>query len=138
MKQLPDTPHTVVLRTDFSNAAAWDTIRTEIQQPVDGFLANVDFIDDGEFAWVSKDQLLHLIPGSTGHTFIVIADETTIVEPEHPLLIVDLFNEPGREFRALPSRIQSIENSLSIGKMDFSEFADQVDGHGVFRGFPAD
>ncbi|MEO8575615.1 MAG: hypothetical protein ABI556_02895 [Gemmatimonadales bacterium] len=138
MKQVPDTPHAVVLRTDFSNADAWETIRSEIQQPVDGFLANVDFIDDGEFAWVSKEQLLHLIPGKTGHTFIVVADETAIVEPEHPLLVVDLYTEPGREFRALPKEIQAIENNLSIGNMDFSEFADHVDGKGVFRGFPAD
>lgn len=138
MKQLPDTQHAVVLRTDFSNPDAWEMIRSEIQQPVDGVLANIDFIDDGEFAWVNKDQLLHLIPGSTGHTFIVVADETAIVEPEHPLLVVDLFNEPGREFRALPSRIPWIENNLSIGNRDFSEFAEHVDGKGVFRGFPAD
>jgi|SRR5687767_10314751 len=138
MKQLPETPHAVVLRTDFSNADAWEIIRTEIQQPVGGSLANVDFIDDGDYAWINKDQLLHLIPGTTGHTFIVVADETAIVEPDHPLLVVDLFHEPGREFRALPSKIQSIENNLSIGNRDFSEFAEHVDGMGVFRGFPAD
>ncbi len=136
MKQLPDTAHAVVLRTDFSNADAWESIRSEIQQPVDGFLAHVEIIDDGDYAWVDKDQLLHLIPGSTEHTFIVVADETAITNPEHPLLVVDLFNEPGREFRAIPSEIQAIENNLSVGNMDFSEFADQVDGGGVFRGFP--
>ena len=138
MKPLPDTPHTVVLRTDFSNHDAWETIRSEIQQPVDGLLANVDFIDDGDYAWVNKDQLLHLIPGDTERHFIVLADETAIVEPEHPLLVVDLFGEPGREFRALPSDIRSIENNLSIGNKDFSEFAEHVDGKGVFRGFAAD
>src|SRR5688572_31590291 len=31
-----------------------------------------------------------------------------------------------REFRALPSKIQSIENNLSIGNRDFSEFAEHV------------
>jgi len=137
MKLLPDTTNAVVLRTDFSNADAWESIRSEIQQPVDGFLASVEFIDDGDYAWVNKDQLLHLISGSTEHTFIVVADETAILEPEHPLLVVDLFNEPGREFRALPSEIQSIQNKLSIGNIDFSEFATHVDEKGVFRGFPA-
>ena len=138
MKQLPDTINAVVLRTDFSNADAWESIRSEIQQPVGGFLASVEFIDDGDYAWVNKDQLLHLISGATEHTFIVVADEIAILEPEHPLLVVDLFTEPGREFRALPSKIQAIQNNLSIGNMDFREFATHVDEKGVFRGFPSD
>jgi hypothetical protein len=50
-------------------------------------------------------------------------------------LVVDLFEEPGRTFRAVPSAIQSIENNLSIANMDFWEFADNVDAAGVFRGF---
>jgi hypothetical protein len=38
-------------------------------------------------------------------------------------------------FRALPSQIQSIQNNLSIGNMDFEEFANNIDPDGVFRGF---
>jgi len=30
----------------------------------------------------------------------------------------------------------SVENNLSIANMDFSEFADNVDKDGIFRGFP--
>jgi hypothetical protein len=29
-----------------------------------------------------------------------------------------------------------VENNLSIANMDYSEFADEVDPDGVFRGFP--
>lgn len=29
----------------------------------------------------------------------------------------------------------SVENNLSLSNMDFFEFADAVDGHGVFNGF---
>lgn len=53
-----------------------------------------------------------------------------------PLLILDLYDGSGREFRAIPSQIQSIENNLSIANMDFEEFAESVDEDGVFRGFP--
>jgi hypothetical protein len=81
MKNCPDTENAPVLRTDFSDQAAWDA-------------------------------------------------------EEHLLLVIDLFGEKGREFRAEPSRIQSIENNLSIANMDFSDFAESCDPEGVFRGFP--
>ena len=48
---------------------------------------------------------------------------------------MDLFEELGRTFRAIPSAIQSIENNLSITNMDFREFADNLDADGVFRAF---
>ena len=65
----------------------------------------------------------------------MVADRKTISDPDHRLLIIDRFTEPGREFRAVPSQIQSIENNLSIANMDFTEFADSADDDGVFRGF---
>jgi hypothetical protein len=67
--------------------------------------------------------------------FLMVVDDLTIRSPEHPILVVDLGREPGREFRAAPAAVQSIENNLSIANMDFAEFADAVDEDGVFRGF---
>jgi uncharacterized protein DUF6924 len=66
---------------------------------------------------------------------VIVADAVTMGAPEPSLLVVDLFEEPGRTFRAVPSAIQSIENNLSIANMDFWEFADNVDADGVFRDF---
>jgi len=51
------------------------------------------------------------------------------------VLVVDLFEERGRSFRALLSQVQSVENNLSLANMDFSEFAESVERDGVFRGF---
>lgn len=65
----------------------------------------------------------------------MVADRKTISDPDHPLLTIDRFTEPGREFRAVPSQIQSIENNLSFANMDFAEFADSADDDGTFRGF---
>lgn len=140
MKQIPDTENAPVLRADFSDQAAWEEICREIQRPVGilRFRANVNFIDDVGFADITKDQLLELIPANYNHSFIVVADRTAISGAEHPLFIIDLFDESAREFRAIPSTIQGIENNLSIGNMDFEEFADSVDEDGVFRGFPED
>ena len=49
--------------------------------------------------------------------------------------MVDLWREPGREFRAVPAAVQAVENNLSIANMDFAEFAGAVDEDGIFRGF---
>jgi len=52
------------------------------------------------------------------------------------VLVIDLYADRGRTFRAIPSQIQGIKNNLSIANMDFFEFADNVDADGIFRGFP--
>ena len=138
MKPLPKTENALVLRTDFSDKSAWTAICKIIQRPVGifRFRANVEFLDDAAYADISKDQLLELIPHDYNHSFIILVDQTAILQPDYPLLILDLYERSGNEFRAVPSQIQAIENNLSIANMDFEEFADSVDEDGFFRGFP--
>ena len=138
MKQIPETENALVLRTDFSNQAAWERICALIQKPVGifRFRANVEFIDDMQYADITKDQLLELIPKNYSHSFIILVDRTASSPPDYPLLIVDLYERSGCEFRAIPSQIHGIENNLSIANLDFEEFAESVDKNGVFRGFP--
>jgi hypothetical protein len=136
MKQLPETENPLVLRTDFSDQAAWETICATIRDPVGDFRAYVEFLDDVEYGGITKAQLPGLVPEDYGHSFIIVADRAAISLPDHPLLVVDLYERSGREFRAIPSQIQAIENNLSIANMDFEEFAESVDESGVFRGFP--
>jgi hypothetical protein len=134
-KQLPKTEDSLVLRTDFSNQFAWDEIRVEIRKPVGMFHAYVEFVDDTKYQDMTTAQLLPLVPKDYDHNFIILVDRTAVSQPELPLLTVDLYEEPGREFRAIPSQIQGIENNLSTANMDFAEFAEAVDEDGVFRGF---
>jgi hypothetical protein len=49
--------------------------------------------------------------------------------------VVDLLDEPGRTFRAIPPAIQAIDNNLAIANTYFSEFAEKFDLDGVFRDF---
>jgi uncharacterized protein YbcV (DUF1398 family) len=137
MKPIPQTENALILRTDFSNQAIWEAICREIQKPVGvfRFRANVDFLNDVEYANLTREQVLELIPKNYDHSFIVIVDQTAISHPAHPLLVVDLYEGSGNEFRAIPSQIQGIENNLSIANMDFEEFAEAVDESGIFRGF---
>jgi hypothetical protein len=136
MRQIPETENPLVLRTDFSNQTAWEAICKTIREPIDGFYAYVEFVDEAEYAGLTKAQLLALIPDDYAQSFIIIADQSAISQPDHPLLIIDLYEGSGEEFRAIPSQIQAIENNLSIANMDFEEFAEAVDEKGVFRGFP--
>lgn len=137
MKPLPRSQAALVIRTDFSNDEAWEAIGAAILQPTEeGFGAQVEFVDDGAYRGVTKQQLVKLIPQDDQRPFFfMIVDDVTVRSPEHPILVVDLWREPGREFRAVPAAVQAVENNLSIANMDFAEFADSVDADGVFRGF---
>jgi hypothetical protein len=131
---LPNTQNTPLLRTGFSDPAAWDACRTAVETPnEDEFLAYVDYVDDPVYRDLPAPQILPLAPD--GHPIVIVADETALACEEFPLLVIDLTAEPGRTVRVIAEELWSIENNLSITNMDFSEFADAADEDGVFRGF---
>lgn len=134
MKPLPRSDQALVIRTDFSDDTAWNAVVKAISAPVEGFYAYVEFVDDVAFRELAVEQLVGL-RDDLAKSYAIVADAHTMTGAEHPLLIVDLNEELGRTFRAIPSAIQSIENNLSIANMDFWEFADNVDADGVFRAF---
>lgn len=139
MQPLPDSELTPVVRTDFSDHAAWDAIKAEIAKPVgiEGFLAYVDFVDDRDYDGATPERLVAQF-ARDARPFMIVADSVAMAHPEHLLLVLDLLENPGRTFRAPPSRIQGIENNLSIANMDFEDFASYTDEAGVFRGFPGE
>lgn len=67
MKQLPLTENPLVLRTDFSNQAAWEAIRAVIQKPVGvfRFRANIEFLDDIGYENITQEQLLNFFQRTT-------------------------------------------------------------------------
>ena len=137
MKPLPQSQAALVIRTDFSDDRAWEAIGTAILQLTEeGFGAQVELVDDAAYRGVTKEQLLNLVPeGDQRPFFFMIVDDVTVRSPEHHILVVDLWHEPGREFRAVPAAVQAVENNLSIANMDFADFTDAVAPDGIFRGF---
>jgi hypothetical protein len=135
MKPIPETTNAAVLRTDFSNDAAWRAICDEIQAPVGDFIATVDCVSDRAFEGLLPTEVADLVRPDSRHTFLFLVDRHTVEDPEHPVVAVDLYAEPGRSFRVIPSEMWGVENNLSLANMDFEEFADSVDADGVFRGF---
>lgn len=137
MSTLPDSEETLVLRTDFSSPEKWEVVRTAIGTPTeDGFTANVEFRDDPAYRDLTSEQILALVPEDYLHPILIVADTTAISSAETPLLVIDMWEERGREIRIVAAELWGIENNLSIGNMDFDEWADAVDEDGTFRGWP--
>jgi hypothetical protein len=132
---IADAENALLLRTDFSDEAAWRALCASIQAPVGEFRAHVSCVSDRALDGATVEQIVPLAMDA-GHSFAFVADRAALTDPERAVLVVDLHEEPGRTFRMIPSEAWGIENNLSIANMGFEEFADAVDRDGVFRGFP--
>lgn len=132
-----NTKNPFVIRTDFSSNETWESIKEKILQPVgeDQFRAYVEFIDNEVYNGLGKSDFLGIRQKGYLHTFLILVDSAAMIRSDQSVLVVDLYQDPGRDFRALPSQIQSIENNLSTSNMDFDEFADVADEIGTFSGF---
>jgi hypothetical protein len=136
MQRWLDADNPVLLRTDFSDEAAWASIYKAAQSLSDEeFQANIDCVSDRSFDGLAVEQLVALARNGSKHSFAFMADRITVTDPERPILVVDLSQVPGRTFRVIPSLMWSVENNLSLANMDYSEFANNADPDGVFRGF---
>ena len=135
--RLPDTSDSLVIRTDYSDDAAWDAVRAAMRAPSegDGFQANVAFVSDPTLDGLDAEHVIGRWPPDRHDSFVFVVDATTLRDPEHPVLVVDLNEDRGRTFRVIPSSAWSVENNLSLANMDFRDFAESVDPDGVFRGF---
>jgi tetratricopeptide (TPR) repeat protein len=135
MKKIPLTENALVLRTDFSDESAWESICAAIQNPENEFTANVDFVSDPQNKDITTANLGAHVSPDYPFSFAFIVDDIAIAQPDHPILVINLPDASNRTFRVIPSQLWSVENNLSIGNMDFEEFADAADEKGVFRGF---
>ena len=126
--------NTLVIRTEFSDDAAWDRLCRAIRTPSpDGFLANVECVSDRGQEGATTDALVSNAPDS--HRLVFAADRITLTHPEQPILAVYLCATPFLTVRVIPSELWGIENNISLGNMDFEEFVSNADADGIFRGF---
>ena len=127
---------TPVIRTDFTDEAAWKQIQQDVAAPYFmGFSANVRFIEDRQYSGLSGQEVLQRIPGLEDYGCVFVADAAAMSAPEHHLLVLDPSNPTGKTFRVILSEAWGVENNLAIANMDYSEFLGAADSDGVFRGF---
>ena len=157
---------TPLIRTDFTDDAAWRAVVTQVSAPVDfdepdeddlgdeGYAPNLTAIDDPGFESVTGALLGEAFSAADGALgYALLADSRSMAEAsaggEITLDYVDLsVSDPedaelfesfmGRTFRCAVPEVASIETNLSLANMDFHEFADNTDPDGVFRGFGDD
>ncbi|SEC25457.1 hypothetical protein SAMN04490357_1561 [Streptomyces misionensis] len=140
MKSLPQTNSTLLIRTDFSDQAAWQALHTAVATPnEDDFLADVHVVDDSAYRDLTIEQVISLAPAGRS-SLMIVADKTALTTPEMPLLAVHLpyEDEPEQdheELRVTAEELWSIENNISLANMDWEEFVEAADDDGVFRGF---
>ncbi len=143
MIDLPDDPRGVpVLRTDFTDDAAWAQLRADLvaDDYSSGYTPHLQFVERRDLSGIEGDLLESEIPraypSAYEHPFLVLVDAFAVSSPEHPVLLIDLSeDDTSTSFRALPREVSSIEANLSISNMDFFEFGESTDDDGVFRGF---
>lgn len=134
--KIPSSENALLIRTDFSDQSAWKKLMTAVSEPEDPFIFSMEMVDDRANSGATVEQLMEALPEDYPHSFIVVADGAAISQPDYPLLVVDLLEERGRQFRAVAAQVASIDNNLSIANMGFEEFAGLVDESGVFHGIP--
>lgn len=121
-----DNDRVWVIRADFSDDAVWNQVREQVSEPQgpDDFLAHVRPITDPEYRDVPLAQLLEHVRSHSESEFCFVVDSHFVQQPQHRVRVID----PGDDgavstttFRAVPSALQLIEDSLSIANMDFDE-----------------
>lgn len=136
MYRLPEFDGGIVIRTDFSDDRAWIGIVTEIRKRHGIFLANLHLIDDRYFAGLGKAEVAARLAPEPFRSYLFLVDGTSISHPEHPLLVVELYEGSLAEFRVAPRAVGVVENNLTLANVDFEEFAASADADGIFRQVP--
>ncbi|MEU6051126.1 hypothetical protein ABZ829_11895 [Streptomyces xanthochromogenes] len=163
MKALPeisgrDEFDALVVRTDYRDEAAWQAVVADMAQPWgdDGeFEPAVHFVDDAAWADRTPDEVLNEARRDENLSVVFLADRVTMQSVHRALLVLDITEDeqedldpmyyqelidsrpPPREFRTAPAGVHDVHANLSIGNMDFAEFADAAfaDPDRIYRSF---
>ncbi len=136
MASLPASNDSLLVLSTTGRASEWQTLRDIVRTDTeDGFRAYVTFVDDEVCRGATAEELRDAMPARGSRAAILFAaDERTLSEPGFPVLVIDLA-EHRPPFRCIAAQLRAVENNLNIANMDWEEFADAVDGTGVYRGF---
>jgi hypothetical protein len=127
---LTRTDHSPLLRTDFTDEAAWRALLAEIDT------SWLTVMPDPAHEGLSVPELLALIPEGSAYPALVVADQETFSAQERTLLLVDVQEQPGRTFRAaVPDAFDSALGNLAIQNQSFDDYLDSgsLGPDGIYR-----
>jgi hypothetical protein len=126
----PEINESLLVRTDFSDDDAWESLRERLDE------VELRYVDDPAFDGLTAAGLASLTRdrGEDELTYAFIADNVTMTDPEQSVLVVDLYDEPGRSLRVAPVEVLEVHANLSLANVDFDEFVAMAEPDGVYRG----
>ena len=126
----------MLVRTHFDDEVAWQKTReAALAENDDGFRAYVTVVDDEAFDGAPWEHLRDIAQASRQHAQVLFVVDRKAMEDTHPIQVVHLSRQQRLPFRCAASELWSVDNNLNLANMDWEEFANSVDGAGVFRGF---
>lgn len=135
MSQVPEEEGGYLIRTDFSDEAAWQSTLGAVLARYGIFQGTFHVVDDPAYANATKSAIVDRLGRDFDQYFLFVVDRETLSHPERPVLVVDLHERSLHEFRAVPAEVGAIQINLSLANMDFEDFAGSADPDGIFRGF---
>jgi hypothetical protein len=118
-----------IVRTCFAHEVTW-IMAWKVWSRLDNFLFEV--VEDRALDGVTPDDL---VAQGRFSSYVLLADEVTLTDPEATLLAVDLYHQPGRTFRLPPEQLSMVTINFDISNLSFFDVADKAGPDGVFRGF---
>lgn len=127
---------TLLVRTDFGDPDGWRSLLDELGGVDEANMTKIDFdsiqahessltslvVDDRAFESLQPGQIPALVQPGTQFTMVALADDVTMADPAHPLLVVDLYDTPGHAIRIPLNVVGSMACNLEIANMDFYEY----------------
>ncbi|MFE2210314.1 DUF6924 domain-containing protein [Streptomyces rubiginosohelvolus] len=145
----------LVIRTDYTDHAAWGEIVAALARAVEGerdWEAAVHLVEDRRWDGVTGDEALAAAARDGELSVVFLADDVTMRSPLRPLLALDLgadddedldpayYEEligspPPREVRVAPDAVHMVHGNLQLANVDFAEFVEDAaaDPDGVVR-----
>jgi hypothetical protein len=131
---LPAGEDLLVIRTDFSDDAAWDDAVARAGAEYDwsggdpGLSIDVTPIDDRRYENLTHEQLAALVPQDVDWPMLAVADALTMASPRRHMLLVNLDEESlGPTARATPAAIVEMAINLWMANMDWEDFVGDPD-----------
>ncbi len=138
----------LVIRTDYSEDAAWRLVVAMLRRPRNGFGSSCHFLDNPAWEGAGVEEVLAALP-ETPPEAVFLADAATMRD-EHTLLAVNtaLFDDKDDEehgaedgvtllFRILPAAVAEMHANLAVANIAFYGFwqSARCDPHQIHRGF---
>ena len=136
MKDLPPTGKTLVVRTDFLSDLRWAAVCRAMSGPAQDlhFRDEILCLSDPDYDGLSFAGLTKIASGGRRRHHAFLADTVAVAQQDHPVLVVDLADDPGRCFRVIASEMWSLHSNLNVMNFSFRDYADRAGSDGVYRG----